>query len=118
MEKHKTKSSSPIKIRNDAQIQIKTQIDIKINTSKPDKYYRNKWKRIVETKIIPDIVLNRRRPSSIFSSHSNLRLDSLVSRYKSVQFPIRPSNIKLRPQVKQARAANKNCRCNGAAHLL
>ena len=27
-------------------------------------------------------------------------------------------NTKLRPQVKQARAANKNGRCNGAAHLL
>ena len=30
----------------------------------------------------------------------------------------RPSNTKLRPQVKQARAANKNDRCNGAARLL
>ena len=28
---------------------------------------------------------------------------------------IQPSNTKLRPQVKQA---NKNGRCNGAAHLL
>ena len=28
------------------------------------------------------------------------------------------SNTKLRPQVKQARTANKNGRCTGAAHLL
>ena len=30
----------------------------------------------------------------------------------------RPSNTKLRRQVKQARPANKNARCTGAAHLL
>ena len=30
----------------------------------------------------------------------------------------RPSNTKLRRQVKGARASNKNGRCNGAAHLL
>ena len=30
----------------------------------------------------------------------------------------RPSNTKLRPQVKQACAVNKNGHCKGAAHLI
>ena len=30
----------------------------------------------------------------------------------------RPSNTKIRPQVKQARAANKNGRCTGTTHSL
>ena len=45
--------------------------------------------------------------------HSYSTVPELRSRYSKLE-----RYTKLRRQVKQARAANKNGRCTGAAHLL
>ena len=46
------------------------------------------------------------------------RLGSRVVPELEIMTVIYPSNTKLRPQVKHARAAKKNDRCTGAARLL
>ena len=57
--------------------------------------------------------------SALFLKEIETNKLSFRTRFMPVNVIVnRPSNTKLRPQVKQARVANKNGRCNGAVHLL
>ena len=81
---------------NDKLIQVNAKIEVKINSEIPENnYYRNKWRHIIETKIIPDIV--QRKKIENFNSPYNKRRQSVVSYDSNISPALTP---KLSPRRK------------------
>ena len=81
---------------NDKLIQVNAKIEVKINSEIPENnYYRNKWRHIIETKIIPDIV--QRKKIEKFNSPDNKRRQSVVSYDSNISPALTP---KLSPRRK------------------
>ena len=81
---------------NDKLIQVNAKIEVKINSEIPENnYYRNKWRHIIETKIIPDIV--QRKQIEKFNLPDNERRQSVLSYDSNISPALTP---KLSPRRK------------------
>ena len=88
-------ASNTIKL-NDKLIQVNAKIEVKINSEIPENYfYRNKWRHIIETKIIPDIV--RQKKIETLNSPYNVRRLSVISYDSNISPALTP---KLSPRRK------------------
>ena len=88
-------ASNTIKL-NDKLIQVNAKIEVKINSEITENdYYKNKWRQIVKTKIIPNLI--RQKNMEKLNSLYNIRRQSVVSYDSNISPALTP---KLSPRRK------------------
>ena len=88
-------ASNTIKL-NDKLIQVNAKIEVKINSEITENdYYKNKWRQIVKTKIIPNLI--RQKNMEKLNSPYNIRRQSVVSYDSNISPALTP---KLSPRRK------------------
>ena len=88
-------ASNTIKL-NDKMIQVNAKIEVKINSEITENdYYKNKWRQIVKTKIIPNLI--RQKNMEKLNSPYNIRRQSEVSYDSNISPALTP---KLSPRRK------------------